>query len=291
VRRENWLDQLQDAIIDLLTCRDTGDDERRRTAQGWWVCAEGFDSVCDGGGSESPHHRHRGSTLDMAFLEVGGAGPEWSAAELPRELTEKPVAGLGAATSLPPAQPPFSPAKPGPRKSTAEPVPPRAARISTSHFETPPIPPPATPLRLPADRPIRQLGVGRRLGPAALSTAVPAKLGDMPAPSFQVMKTTGCSTGPRAEPLSVSGVSTTSGSASLSGAAASGGGMTLNILLQGERWVALHFTRVDDMDRRAADFVQEQRLSVLIKAGLAQQLRQMVAMRQLSAAVDVVDLL
>ncbi|OLP53786.1 hypothetical protein AK812_SmicGene48615, partial [Symbiodinium microadriaticum] len=37
------------------------------------------------------------------------------------------------------------------------------------------------------------------MGPAALSTAVTAKLGDMPAPSFQVMKTTSCSAGPRAE--------------------------------------------------------------------------------------------
>ncbi|CAE7885282.1 yciC [Symbiodinium microadriaticum] len=39
------------------------------------------------------------------------------------------------------------------------------------------------------------------MGPAALSTAVTAKLGDMPAPSFQVMKTTSCSAGPRAETM------------------------------------------------------------------------------------------
>ncbi|CAE7254765.1 unnamed protein product [Symbiodinium pilosum] len=116
----------------------------------------------------------------------------------------------------------------------------------------------------------------------------------MPAPSFQVMKTTSYYASQRSEPLSVSGVSTTSGTASLSGAGGNGsaaGGMTLNVLLQGERWVALHFSRADDLDRRAGDFVQEQRLSTLIKPGLIHQLRQMVAMRQLSASVDVVDLL
>ncbi|CAJ1408963.1 unnamed protein product [Effrenium voratum] len=113
----------------------------------------------------------------------------------------------------------------------------------------------------------------KRLGPAALAPAICAKLGDCPAPSFQVAAK---------EALSLSASTASTSSA---------GEMTLRVLLQGDRWVSLHFHRSEDLNLKAGRFLEEHRLSSLVKAGLMHQLRQMVLMRQLSASVDVVDLL
>jgi len=65
----------------------------------------------------------------------------------------------------------------------------------------------------------------------------------------------------------------------------------LQVLLgDGQGWRPLRFHRTDDLTRRAETFIEEFRLSPLVKPGLVTQMRQMVMMRQLSASVDVVDL-
>ena len=55
--------------------------------------------------------------------------------------------------------------------------------------------------------------------------------------------------------------------------------------------IAIAGCRTDDLMRCTCAFLQEHKLSGLVKAGLLNQLKQMVTMRQLSASVDVVDLL
>lgn len=66
---------------------------------------------------------------------------------------------------------------------------------------------------------------------------------------------------------------------------------TLHILLSSDHWGSIIFTRSDDLSRKVSEFILVHRLSPLVEAGLVSQLRQMVMMRQLSASVDIVDIL
>eukprot|EP00930_Biecheleria_cincta_P101227 TRINITY_DN92855_c0_g1_i1.p1 TRINITY_DN92855_c0_g1~~TRINITY_DN92855_c0_g1_i1.p1 ORF type:complete len:278 (-),score=33.41 TRINITY_DN92855_c0_g1_i1:528-1361(-) len=104
------------------------------------------------------------------------------------------------------------------------------------------------------------------------------------------------------EPLSVSSasggsISTSMGSNALQSTTASSMSnqgsdrQILNIFLGSRQWESIIFTKSDDLSIKVSEFVCVHKLSPLVKAGLMTQLRQMVMMRQLSASVDIVDLL
>lgn len=261
-RNDGWYDQLQAAILELITCRDVGDSvddgevgHERRPLSSWWECAEGD---CGLELEERRRSRHVIKHRPVSTLE-------WSRSD----AFEAP---------LPPTPVP----KPRVCKENEPPLFPRPTLTGSSQDEKPeasPVPPfgrdsGETSVKIPG-----ALGDIKRMGPVMLCPAVPQKLGDHPAPSFQV----GMSF---LEPFS--GLSTAS---SLPRKQQKPGGMVLQVLLQNDRWVPLHFHRNDDLMRCTCDFLQEHKLSTLVKDGLLNQLKQMVTMRQLSASVDVVDLL
>ncbi|CAJ1422195.1 unnamed protein product [Effrenium voratum] len=259
--RQDWYEDLQAALLDLLTCRDTGDDPPH-----WWECAEGLD---DCSWETRRKHTERFDPCAEAQVSDDWAQFEFKDAEVPVRAPAKQVEwpGFEAQEPEPPPRPPRqqrlsagpkAAAPPRPQETRPERPSPRTltAQVQSQHqtVSAPKIGP-------------------RKLGPAALAPAICAKLGDCPAPSFQVAAK---------EALSLSASTASTSSA---------GEMTLRVLLQGDRWVSLHFHRSEDLNLKAGRFLEEHRLSSLVKAGLMHQLRQMVLMRQLSASVDVVDLL
>eukprot|EP00434_Breviolum_minutum_P018606 symbB.v1.2.016414.t1/scaffold1249.1/size128929/8 len=284
-RNDGWYDQLQAALLELITCRDVGDlDEGEvghepRPPCSWWECAEG-DCGLD------MEDRKRTRKVDHRRVDTSEVSTlEWSSFEIAHE----------APSLLPPAPLP----KPRVHEDELCPVPvvpfPRSHAQSGSSadgeknvVEASPLPRLGPRLGNAGETRVK-LSVDaaphtKRMGPAMLCPAVPQKLGDHPAPSFQV----GLSF---LEPFS--GLSTAS---SLQGKQTKQtkqqpGGMVLQVLLQNDRWVPLHFHRNDDLMRCACEFLEEHKLSTLVKQGLLNQLKQMVTMRQLSASVDVVDLL
>lgn len=65
----------------------------------------------------------------------------------------------------------------------------------------------------------------------------------------------------------------------------------LNILLASNQWETLLFHDSEDLEYVAAHFLRVHRLSTKFRKGLADQMRLMVQLRQLSAFVDLVDIL
>lgn len=265
-RDDGWYDQLQEALLELLTCRDTGDFEQdpRRRPWNWWECAEGD---C---GLDERRHLERASevaTSEWSQFDVVDEAPPLLVPVAQRRPKLSAQEGSDARLQL---------CKPSPAPKLPNPpaVPAKSEKASASPQFGPRVDHGAQPVAGPE---IFKMGP-KRMGPAMLCPAVPAKLGDHPAPSFQV----GMSF---MEPLS--GLSTASSCATRK----TQGDMVLQVLLQGDRWVPVRFHRTDDLERRANDFLEEHKLSSLVKAGLLRQLKQMVTMRQLSASVDVVDLL
>lgn len=267
-RNDGWYDQLQAVILELITCRDVGDSvddgevgHERRPPSSWWECAEGD---CGLELEERRRSRHVIKHRPADTSEVSTL--EWSRSD-----------AFEAPSLLPPTPLP----KPRVCEENEPPQFPRPTLTGSSQDKKPEASPLPPFRRDSGETPTLKIHVGetKRMGPAMLCPAVPQKLGDHPAPSFQV----GMSF---LEPFS--GLSTAS---SLPRKQQKPGGMVLQVLLQNDRWVPLHFHRNDDLMRCTCDFLQEHKLSTLVKDGLLNQLKQMVTMRQLSASVDVVDLL
>lgn len=65
----------------------------------------------------------------------------------------------------------------------------------------------------------------------------------------------------------------------------------LSMLTGNAQWKSLSIHAKDDLEARVDAFISEHRLNTAFRAGMARQLRWMLATRQREAAVDIVDLL
>uniref|UniRef100_A0A7S4W055 Uncharacterized protein n=1 Tax=Alexandrium monilatum TaxID=311494 RepID=A0A7S4W055_9DINO len=80
-----------------------------------------------------------------------------------------------------------------------------------------------------------------------------------------------------------------------SGCEAGGGGgslqFSLTVLTSDNRWESLSFFARDDLERQANAFLQSKGLKPAFRSGLVAKMQSMIAMRQTSSSVDIVDLI